>query len=511
MPLTSQELQAGLWHAVDIAGGRASPLDYRKHVSSLLFLKWLSDHFNDEVEAAVAAGVPRDIAVDDPEEHQFAVPASCRWERITATPLNLGEALGAAGRAIEEANPGRMDGLLTGTDWNDLPGQAGPVYRDQVIRNLLNHFSALDLRKENLQSGRGRAANVVGEAYQQFIHRFADSAVRWGGNFLTPPSIARLVVELLQPREDMRICDPALGSASMLINVASYVEREGGDPLRLALYGQELNPDVLAMGKLGVLLHGLSAAGLEAGDVFTEPALLDAESRLLRFDRVIAHPPFGLRNWGREFALSDPHHRFDHYGPVPPRSRGEIAFLLHMLATTKPDGMAAAVVPHGVLYRGGAEARIRRGMVKDDVLEAVIGLPSNLFFGNSIPVAICVFNRAKSDSRRGRTLFVDAAQDGYYRPGRGRNHLDPEHVDRIVATCRTFADAEGFAHVADVAEIAANDYNLNINRYVDTAERPAMPSVADALTRVRNAERRHDEAVAEMDALLAGLGFTADR
>ena len=511
MPLTSAELYSKLWQAVDIAGGRASPLDCRKHISSLLFLKWLSDHFDDEVEAAVAAGVPRDIAVDDPEEHQFIVPDTCRWERIAATPLNLGEALSAAGRAIEDANPGHIDGLLTGTDWISLSGQADPVYRDQIIRNLLNHFSSLDLHKENLQTGRNGSANVVGEAYQHFIHRFADSAVRWGGNFLTPPSITRLVVELLQPREDMRICDPALGSASILTNVANYVEQGGGDPLRLALYGQELNPDTLTMGKLGVLLHGLSAAGLVAGDVFTEPAPVDAEGRLLRHDRVIAHPPFGLRDWGRAFAPSDPHHRFDRYGPIPPRSRGEIAFLLHILAITKPDGMAAAVVPHGVLYRSGAEGRIRRGMVEDDVLEAVIGLPPNLFFGNSVPVAICVFNRAKSESRRERILFVDAAQDGYYQLGRGRNHLDPEHVDRIVAAYRTFEDDEGFTHVAEVGEVAANDYNLNINRYVDTAERAALPSVADALTRVRDAERRHAAAVAEMDALLVTLGLTADR
>ena len=167
--------------------------------------------------------------------------------------------------------------------------------------------------------------------------------------------------------------------------------------------------------------------------------------------------------------------------------------------------------PHGVLYRSGAEGRIRRGMVEDDVLEAVIGLPPYLFFGNSVPVAICVFNRAKSESRRERNLFVDAAQDGYYQLGRGRNHLDPEHVDRIVAAYRTFEDDGGFTHVADVGEIAANDYNLNINRYVDTAERAALPSVADALTRVRDAERRHAVAVAEMDSLLVTLGLTADR
>ena len=511
MPLTSAELQARLWQAVDIAGGRTSPPDYRKHISSLLFLKWLSDHFDDEVEAAVAAGVPREIAVGDPDEHQLVVPDSCRWERITATPLNLVEALGAAGRAIEEANPGRLDGLLTGTDWNDLSGQAGPVYRDQIIRNLLNHFSALDLRQENLQPEWGRATSVIGEAYEQFLHRFAGSSVSWSGQFLTPPSVARLVVELLQPREYMRICDPALGSASMLINCASYVEQDGGDPLRMALYGQELSPDVLAMGKLGVLLHGLSADGLEAGNVLTNPAHLDAENRLLLYDRVIAHPPFDLRSGGREFASGDPHHRFDRYGPVPPRARGAITFILHMLATTKPDGMAAAVVPRGVLFRSGTEDRIRRGMVEDDVLEAVIGLPPRLCYGKNVPLAICVFNRAKPESRRERVLFVEADQDGYYRRGRGRNHLDPEHVARIVAAYQTFEDDEGVAHVAGVGEIAANDYNLNINRYFDTGEWPPLPSAADALARVRDAERRHAEAVAEMDALLASLGFTADR
>ena len=511
MPLTCEELRAKLWQAVDIAGGRANPLGCRKHISSLLFFKWISDRFDDEVQAAVAAGLPQEAAVDDPDEHLFIVPTHCRWARLTAADFNLAKILTDAGRALEEANPERIDGLLSGTDWNELSPQASPSHRDQIIRDLLNHFSTLDLRRDNLQPGGRGAARVVGEAYQQFIHGIAGPAARWGRQFLTPLPVVRLLVELLEPRDYMRVCDPAAGSGGMLIGVANHVEERGGDSRLLALYGQELDPDVLAMAKTVLTLHGLSAARLAAGDAFTAPAPLDTEGRLLSFDRVLAHPPFGPMHWGRGFARSDPHHRFGRYGDIPPQSRGAIAFLLHVLAITKPDGMAGTVIPHGVLYRGGPEGRIRRGMVEDDVIEAVIGLPANLFFGVSAPVAICVFNRAKSSSRQGKTLFMDASQDGCFRPGRGRNHLDAEHINRIVEACRAFEDVEGFAHVAGLEEIAANDFNLNISRYLSITERVATLSVADAMARVRDAERRRDAAVAEMDALLVSLGVAADR
>ena len=323
----------------------------------------------------------------------------------------------------------------------------------------------------------------------------------------TPRPVVRLIIELLQPREGMRICDPTVGSGGMLIYAAQYVREHGGEVRNLALHGQERNLGTLAIGKLNLLLHGLGAARLEAGDIIAEPGLVDPSGRLLSYDRVIANPPFSLKNWGHEFAPNDPHHRFDRYGAIPPRTRGDLAFLLHMLGVTNSQGIVGVVMPHGVLFRGGVEGRIRRGIVEADLFEAVIGLAPNLFSGASIPVAICVLNKAKPAERRGRVLFVDAAQEGSFRQGKVRNYIDPEHIARIVEVYQAFEDVDRFAHVAGLEEMASNDFNLNISRYVDTTEPVEVMSVEEALSQLREAERRRDEAAAKMDGLLAEMGY----
>ena len=506
MPLTKQELESKLWQAADILRGQIDSADYKNYIFSILFLKRLSDRFDEEVENAAAAGVPRETALVDRDEHEFFVPEAGRWETICAASMNLGEALNIASHAVEESNTPRLDGVLAGINWNDETKLGSPANRERIIRSLLNHFSGLDLREANLLD-EGGVSNVLGDAYEYLIYQFADDAGKKGGEFYTPREVVRLIVELLEPQEGMRICDPAAGSGGMLIYAAQYVREQGGDTRNLVLHGQERNLGTLAIGKLNLLLHDLRSARMEAGDVIVEPALADPSGRLLSYDRVIANPPFSLKNWGHEFAPNDPHHRFDRYGAVPPRTRGDFAFLLHMLGVTNAQGMVGVVMPHGVLFRGGAEGKIRRGIVEADLFEAVIGLAPNLFFGASIPVAVCVLNRDKPAGRRGKVLFVDAAQDGYFRPGKAQNYIDPEHIEKIVAAYRAFEDVERFAHVADLEEIQDNDFNLNISRYVDTTEPVDVMPVEEALAQLREAERRRDEAVARMDALLAEMGY----
>ena len=508
MPLTSQELQSKLWQAADILRGQIDSADYKSYIFSMLFLKRLSDRFDEEVANAVTAGVSRAAAVSDPDEHQFAVPETAHWSQIVKSTMNLGEALNVASHEIEDANAGRIDGVLTGTNWNDESKLGSPANRERIIRSLLNHFNDLDLRDTNFASDREGTGNVLGDAYEYLIYQFADDAGKKGGEFYTPRSVVRLIVELLQPKEGMRICDPTFGSAGMLIFAADYVQEQGGNRRNLVLEGQERNLGTFAIGKLNMLLHGLASARLVPGDVIVEPGLVDREGRLQSYDRVIANPPFSMKNWGHEFAPADPHHRFDWYGAVPPRTRGDLAFLLHMLGVTNAQGMVGVVMPHGVLFRGGAEGKIRKGIVDADLFEAIIGLAPNLFFGASIPVSICVLNKAKPVQRRGKVLFVDAAQAGYFRPGKAQNFLDRGHIGRIVEAFQGYEEVERFAHVADLEEIAGNDYNLNISRYVDTTQPVAVMSVEDALAQLREAERRRDEAVARMDELLAGMGYS---
>ena len=506
MPLSKQELESKLWQAADILRGQIDSADYKNYIFSILFLKRLSDRFDEEIQDAVASGVPRETALADRDEHEFFVPEAARWEAIAAASMNLGETLNIASHAIEDANTPRLDGVLVGTNWNDETKLGSPANRERIIRSLVNHFSDLDLRDANLRD-QGGTGNVLGDAYEYLIYQFADDAGKKGGEFYTPREVVRLIVELLQPQEGMRICDPAAGSAGMLIYTAQYVRDQGGDARNLVLHGQERNLGTLAIGKLNLLLHDLRSARMEAGDVIAEPGLMDPSGRLLAYDRVIANPPFSLKNWGHDFAPNDPHHRFDRYGAVPPKTRGDFAFLLHMLGVTNAQGMVGVVMPHGILFRGGAEGKIRRGIVEADLFEAVIGLAPNLFFGASIPVAICVLNRDKPPERRGKVLFVDAAQEGYFRPGKAQNYIDGEHIERIVEVYRSFDDVDRLAHVADLEEIQDNDFNLNISRYVDTTEPVEVMPVEEALAQLREAERRRDEAVARMDQLLAEMGY----
>jgi type I restriction enzyme M protein len=506
MTLTLSELEGKLWRAADILRGQIDAADYKNYILSMLCLKRLSDRFDEEVEEAVAAGVARPTALSDPDEHEFFLPQGCRWPDLAAGEMNLGEVLNRASFEIEAANTPRLDGILKPTNWNDESKLGGPANRDRIIRRLLLHFGELNLRDDNLRDDTGMQRNVLGEAYEYLIKQFADDAGKKGGEFYTPRAVVRLLVELLEPRERMWICDPTAGSAGMLIWAADYVREHGGDPVNLVLHGQERNLGTLAIGKMNLLLHGLGSARLEGGDTITDPQLVDEQGRLLSYDRVIANPPFSLKEWGHDYAQSDPKHRFDRWG-VPPKTRGDLAFLEHMVATTNATGMAGVVMPHGVLFRGGAEATIRMNLVRADLFEAIVGLAPNLFYGASIPVAICVLNRAKRPERAGKILFVDAAQPGYFRAGKAQNYLDPEHIRAIVDAYRAFQDVPRFAHVADLTEIEANDFNLNISRYVDTSVQGEQIDVREALTRLRELERERDAAVARMNELLAELGY----
>lgn len=487
MSVTTAELESKLWRAADILRGQIDSSDYKNHIFSMLFLERLSDRFDEDTGNSVAAGVDKETAENDPDEHEFFLPKGCRWADLTAAQMELGETLNMASAEIEAANTPRLDGILKSTNWNDESKLGSPATRNRIIRRLIVHFSELDLRDANLVDDSGSHLNVLGDAYEYLIERFADDAGKKGGEFYTPRRVVRLLVELLEPQERMRICDPTAGSADMLNWAADYVRQHGGNPVNL-------------------VLHGLGSAHLEDSDTITEPQLTDEQGRLLAYDRVLANPPFSLKEWGYESAAGDKYHRFDRWG-IPPKTRGDLAFMEHMIATTNATGMAGVVMPHGVLFRGGAEAAIRSNIVKADLFEAIIGLAPNLFSGAGIPVAVCVLNRAKRPQRTGKILFIDAAQPGYFRPGKARNFLEPEHIKPIVKAFQAFADIPRFAHVADLAEVEGNDYNLNITRYVDTAVEEEHIDVQEALTRLRELERERDAAVAKMNEVLAELGF----
>ena len=462
----------------------------------MLFLKRLSDRFEEEAEKLIAEGVSEEVAWTDPDEHQFFVPDRARWSAIGKKATNIGEALNKACAALEEQNSS-LEGVLGGIDYNDERKLGDAKNRDTLLSRLVQHFSQVPLRNDRMAE-----PDLLGRAYEYLIEQFADDAGKKGGEFYTPRMVVRLIVELLAPTERMRICDPTVGSGGMLIECAHYIERHKGNPRNLTLQGQEKNLGTWAICKMNMLLHGFPDARIEKGDTIRDPKLVH-EGELLLYDRVIANPPFSLDEWGREVAENDGYGRF-RFG-VPPKTKGDLAFVQHMVAVLNAEGMLGVVMPHGVLFRGSAEGKIRQGMLKEDLFEAVIGLPTNLFYGTGIPASILVLNRNKPEARRGRVLFIDAS--GEFEERSNQNRLRDQDIERISKTFHAYKDVEKYARVVPLDEIKENDFNLNISRYVDTAEEEERIDVAEAVGRLRELEKERAEAEATMNRYLAELGY----
>jgi type I restriction enzyme M protein len=493
--LTTEKLERYLWSAADILRGSIDSGDYKGFIFGFLFLKRLSDRFDEEYEALKARP---DLDPDEPDEHDFVVPKHARWSEIQKVPTNVGEALNKACAELEQKND-KLEGVLAGIDFNDERKLGDAKSRDSVLSRLVQHFARLDLRNANLSE-----PDMLGRAYEYLIEKFADDAGKKGGEFYTPKKVVELLVAILDPKIGMRVCDPTCGSGGMLIECAHHLERRGENAKNLSLYGQEKNLGTWAICKMNMLLHGLPDADIRKGDTIRDPKLVQ-DGELMLFDRVIANPPFSLDEWGREVAEHDPLGRF-RFG-VPPKTKGDLAFVQHMIATTNTTGMVGVVMPHGVLFRGAAEGEIRRAMLEEDLVEAVVGLPPNLFYGTGIPAAILILNRAKKPVRMGNTIFVEASRE--YREGSAQNYLRDEDVKKIVATVHAFKDVPKYARVVGLDEIEKNDFNLNISRYVETADAAEKVDVASAIAKLRELEATRGEAEAKMNAYLKELGYDA--
>ncbi len=494
--LSVAQLEQYLWSAADILRGSIDSSDYKTYIFGLLFLKRLSDRFEEEAEKLIEEGVPADVAWTDPDEHQFFVPDRARWGAIQRTANNIGETLNKACAALEEQNPA-LEGVLAGIDYNDERRLGDARNRDTVLARLVQHFSQVSLRNDRMAE-----PDLLGRAYEYLIEQFADDAGKKGGEFYTPRMVVRLIVELLAPTERMRICDPTAGSGGMLIECAHFIERRGGNPRNLTLHGQEKNLGTWAICKMNMLLHGLPDARIEKGDTIRDPKLVE-EAGLLLYDRVIANPPFSLDEWGRDVAESDGYGRF-RFG-VPPRTKGDLAFVQHMVAVLNAAGRLGVVMPHGVLFRGSAEGKIRQGLLQEDLFEAVIGLAPNLFYGTGIPASILVLNRDKPAERKGKVLFIDASAE--FEEGSNQNRLRDQDIEHISKTFHAYADVEKYARVVPVEEIEQNDWNLNISRYVDTSDEEERIDVGEAVRKLRELEQERAAAEATMNRYLEELGY----
>jgi type I restriction enzyme M protein len=497
---TQNELNDTLWDAANSSRASVDASIYKDYALALLFFKYLSDKSKIEY-AKLKERFGSDAARIDAKmkTSRFYMPPNSSFDEVYRRKEedNIGEIINVALRSLEEHNTAKLAGVFGGVDFNSESILGKPQQRNKMMRHLLEDFYKIDLSEVG--------EDIIGNSYMYLIGKFGSQAGKKAGEFFTVTSVAALVARLARPRPGDRIADPAVGSGGLLLLAGEEVKKQGSN--NFALYGQEATGSTYQLARMNMFLHGMDSAHMEWGDTLNNPLLVENDG-LMKFDICVANPPFSLSKWGAENAESDPYKRF--WRGIPPKDKGDYAFITHMIETLKPrTGRMAVIVPHGVLFRGGAEGKIRKQLIEENIIDAVIGLPAGLFQTTGIPVAVLVIDRAREKGGKREKykgiLFIEASKE--FKPGKAQNSLTEENADKIFDTFIVRKDVEKFAHLADPKEIKENDYNLNITRYVDTFEEEPEVDIAATIKALDELQPQLDELEAKMKRYLKELGI----
>lgn len=461
-PIEQDVINRAVWEACDTFRGIVAPEVYKDYVLTMLFLKYISDVWQDHYDGyKIQYGDHPELIEEMLKNERFVLPPQANFYALHARrhEAGNGERIDQALHAIEETNIQKLRDVFQDILFNaNKLGEEGQ--KNDILRHLLEDFARPEL---NLGPSRVGTLDVIGNAYEFLIKNFASTSGKKAGEFYTPPEISQLMALLVDPQEGDEICDPTCGSGSLLMKCGQLI-RQRNNSRKYALYGQEAIGSTWALAKMNMFLHGEDNHRIEWGDTIRNPKLLNSDAQLKHFDIVVANPPFSLEKWGHDGAADDKFRRFRR--GVPPRTKGDYAFISHMIEIMKPGtGRMAVVVPNGVLFRGASEGAIRKKLIEENLLDAVIGLPEKLFYGTGIPAAILIFRKSKADDK---VLFIDASRG--YHDSKNQNLLREQDLDCILAAYRARSSVDKYAYLASAAEMAENDYNLNIPRYVDTFE-----------------------------------------
>lgn len=495
MKTTKEVINNVVWKACDTFRGTMDSSQYKDYVLSMLFVKYLSDFYKEKLQTLNAKyNGDQERVKRALQREKFVLDESCTFEYLLKhkEANNLGEVINKALEKIEEDNPEKLEGIFRNVDFNDKKMLGDTKERNSTLKHLLEDFSdsRLDLSPSKLTG-----QDIIGDSYEYLISHFASDAGKKGGEFFTPSEVSTLLAKLVEAKEGDRIYDPTCGSGSLLIKAS----KEVGSP-NFAIYGQERNGQTHALCRMNMYLHEINDAKIEWGDTIRNPLHIE-DDKLMKFDVVVANPPFSLDKWGADFAENDPYRRFSDYS-IPPKSKGDYAFVIHMIKSLNENGRMGVVLPHGVLFRGASEGKIRAKLIEENLLDAVIGLPANLFFGTGIPATILVFKKNRTNND---ILFIDASRE--FDKAKNQNNLTDELIEKILDTYQNRREIEKYSHVATLEEIQENEYNLNIPRYVDVFEEEE--SINIELTKL-NIQKVESELVAiktQMSEYLRELGL----